>query len=283
MSADIVQNELKRYAPKSIQEEEMAIREISQELILSGLERAGFFRVAEFQGGTCLRIFHGLQRFSEDLDFALSVPDPEFKWSPYLKRLEEEVKVYGYRIQVNDRSKVEQSIKQVFIKENSIGNILKLEYPSIANRPIRIKLEVDINPPIGALTETLFLNFPTISSVTVQNAQTLFSGKIHALLCRKWEKGRDWYDFLWYLNRKTEVNWNLLSQALKQMGPWAKQEVKVNKQWLEIQLEKRISEIDLEIAKEDIIRFLKPHEIQSLHYWNKEFFLHALEKWSMVQ
>ncbi len=280
MSIEVIQNELKRYAAKSIQEEQQAIREISQELILSGLERAGFFKVAEFQGGTCLRIFHGVQRFSEDLDFALSAPDSNFQWSSYLNRLEKEVQVYGYQIQIKERSKSGRAIKQVFLKADSPGNYFELQYPSSLSKSLRIKLEVDAHPPSGAFTETRFLNFPTLAAITVQTIASLFAGKLHALLSRPWEKGRDWYDFLWYASRRTPVNWDLLSNALEQMGPWQGQGRRANLLWLREQMELRIKAMDMDAAQKDIRRFLKPLENEGLHHWTPSLFLGALDKWA---
>ncbi|MFA7019139.1 MAG: nucleotidyl transferase AbiEii/AbiGii toxin family protein, partial [Sphaerochaetaceae bacterium] len=67
--------------------------------------RTDFFNHAAFQGGTCLRIFHGLNRFSEDLDFTLLEPNPEFAWQEYLEQVISDVASFGYEMEVSDRHK----------------------------------------------------------------------------------------------------------------------------------------------------------------------------------
>ena len=275
MSVRMIQDRLDGYKCQSTAEEEQALREITQEIVLAALGRTDFFQKAAFQGGTCLRIFHGMNRFSEDLDFALQVSDDSFALKPYLEALSQELAAYGYGLQMDDRSKVAQAVRMAFVKDDSLGNLLHLNYKPATGplRKLRIKLEVDMNPPAGASFETKYLDFPFPSAVCVFDLPSLFAGKIHALLCREYLKGRDWYDFVWYTARKTAVNHELLSSALAQLGPWQGREVRTDRIWYVEQLRAKIETTDWKRARDDVQRFVKPHELPSLELWSREFFL----------
>ena len=208
MSVEIVQRQLEKYQCQTPLDEENAIKEITQEIALMALSRTGFFRIAEFHGGTALRILHGLQRFSEDLDFALFKPEKNFDWQNYFLAIETELKIYGYNVELQDRSITNQTVKKAFLKDNSVGKVLILQYPEIfhTQKKIRIKLEIDTNPPLGAISELKYLSFPLSFSVIAQDLSSSFAGKIHALLCRNYLKGRDWYDFVWYAGQRVNIN-----------------------------------------------------------------------------
>lgn len=280
MSIKMIQDRLDSYGCRSTLEEEQALREITQEIALAALGRTDFFQKAGFQGGTCLRIFHGVNRFSEDLDFALHEPSASFALKPYLDALAKELTAYSYELEMDDRSKVDQAVRMAFVKDESLGNLLRLNYKPAAGplRKLRIKLEVDTNPPAGAGFETKYLDFPFPSAVCVFDLPSLFAGKLHALLCREYLKGRDWYDFIWYTARKTPVNYALLSTALDQMGPWKDQGVQVDRAWCLEQLRARIESSDWKHAREDVRRFVKPNELPSLDLWRREFFLAQADK-----
>lgn len=195
---------MRKYGTNSAETEITAIREITQELILFALSTSDFFSHAAFQGGTCLRIVHGLSRFSEDMDFILKERDTAFSWQQYLALIGTTLEQYGYNVELQDTSHADDTVKKAFIKDDSIGKVLRLAYANRQGlqRKIRIKLEIDSNPPGGGEFESAFIGFPAPSSITVETLSTLFAGKSHALLCRTYEKGRDWYDFLWYLGKK---------------------------------------------------------------------------------
>jgi len=216
MTIDIINERLKSYIIETKQAELNAIKEISQEVALAGLARAGFFKHAMFQGGTCLRIIHGLNRFSEDLDFILNEPDLTFKWELYLATIKTEFEAFGLSLAVIDRTKASDAIKKAFLKESSFGKILNLQYERARSdtQTINIKLEIDTNPPAGSISETHVLEYPYPLPVITQNLSSLFSGKCHALLCRKYIKGRDWFDFIWYIQRRVQPNYTLLKNAL---------------------------------------------------------------------
>jgi len=275
VSVHIIQERLAGYQCRSTLEEEQALREITQEIILAGLGRTDLFGRAGFQGGSCLRIFHSLSRFSEDLDFALEAPDPRFRLSPYLERVREEVAVYGYELEIDDRSQAGAAVQQAFVKDESVGKLLRLGYQTGTGpmRKLRIKLEVDTNPPAGALYEMPVLDFPFPSAVRIFDLPSLFAGKLHALLCRDYLKGRDWYDFIWYTARSTPINHRLLSAALHQQGPWKGQSPKTDDAWCVEQLRAVIERLDWAQARRDVQRFVKPHELPSLELWTRGFFL----------
>jgi len=280
MNTSIIEDRLKKYGAISTETEITAIREITQELILFALSTSDFFSHAAFQGGTCLRIVHGLSRFSEDMDFILKTRDTTFSWQQYLTLIGTTLEQYGYSVELQDKSNADEAVKKVFIKDDSIGRVLRLEYANRQGTPrkIRIKLEIDSNPAGNGEFESAFIGFPAPSSITVETLPTLFAGKSHALLCRKYEKGRDWYDFLWYLGNKTPVNYRRLSAALDQTGPWKGQSISVDRAWYIDEMKRRIGEIDWKRATDDVTPFIPPQEQGLLLQWSADFFLSALTR-----
>lgn len=278
MSIKIIQDRLQVYQPRNQLETENAITEITQEIALSGLARAGFFKNGIFLGGTSLRILYGLNRFSEDLDFSLTQPNPDFEWQPYLKSLQSELEAYGYQIQIQDRSS-ENAVKSVFIKDHSIGKLLILQHKKTGiPKSIKIKFEIDTNPPLGGTVEQKYIDFPLTVPVVVHDLPSLFAGKSHALLCRNWEKGRDWYDFVWYVSRKIKPNFKLLSNALEQNGPWKEQGIRVTPQWYLETLRKKVIQVNWNQMKQDVVRFLKQSDQDLVNTWEQGFFLDRVKK-----
>jgi predicted nucleotidyltransferase component of viral defense system len=282
MSTKIIQDRLDSYQCGTVLEEEQALREITQEVALAALARTDFFKYAVFQGGTCLRIFYGTNRFSEDFDFLLREPDRDFNLDTYLRSLSIEMEAYGYKLETTDRSRADSTVKKAFIKDNSIGKVLQLNHlrADRSMRKIRIKLEIDTNPPEGSNYEIKYLDFPFVSSVTIQDLPSMFAGKIHALLCREYTKGRDWYDFIWYTGRGVDINYRFLASALKQQGPWQGRGLKVEKGWAIKALREKICSLDWQEAKDDIKRFVRENELASLDLWGKELFLDRLGKYA---
>lgn len=280
MDIRIIEDRIRQYKPASKQEELNAFKEIAQEIVLMGLSRAGFFKHGAFQGGTALRILYGLPRFSEDLDFMLFAANPQFKWQIYLNEIKLEFEAFGLSLEVKDRSEVPNIVKKAFLKESSFGKVLQLAYARDRSdaQAIQIKLEVDTNPPLGSDFETKLVDFPTPFSIIAQTMPSLFAGKIHALLCREYVKGRDWYDFTWYVTRNSSVNYAVLQQALFQLGPWQGLQIPIDRQWVRDALLKKVNEIDWQAAAKDVEIFLRPRELQSLGLWNAGFFAHFIEK-----
>ena len=274
MSVRAIQDRLNSYGCASAIEEEQALREITQEIVLAALGRTSFFDKAAFQGGTCLRIFHGVNRFSEDLDFALKVPDGAFELGVYLKAVVEDLGAFGCQIEIDDRGGVAEVVKKAFLKDDSIGRLLKLGFrpKNGPMRKIRIKFEVDSNPPAGAAYEVKVMDFPFPAAVSLFDLPSLFAGKMHALLCREYVKGRDWYDFLWYAARSIRPNIDLLSSSLEQTGPWAGQGLRVDDSWCAKAMHEKIGLLDFSRVREDVRIFLKPVEQSSLQFWDRAFF-----------
>lgn len=272
MDAEIIRSRLLRYKPRSHQDVVNAMKEISQELALAALATAGFFKVAAFQGGTCLRIFHGLRRFSEDLDFILLRGDRAFQWHAYLSQLQVVFESFGLHLTVQDRSKAENAVKMAFIKEGSFGRILNIQSIASDAQKLRIKLEVDTSPPAGSHFDFRLLDFPYPASVTTQDLPSLFASKCHALLCRPLVKGRDWFDCIWYVGNRISINFQYLQHALDQFGPWQGTKTVIDLGWLLQALQTRVQEIDWRQAQADVRPFLKPPELDSLDLWDAQLF-----------
>jgi predicted nucleotidyltransferase component of viral defense system len=274
----IIQQRLDSYNATNAVEEAQATKEIIQELALYALWRANFFEVAAFQGGTSLRILHGLPRFSEDLDFMLKEPDPAFQWSGYLAQLLACFEEYGLHSEALPRSRMEQRIRKAVIKDNSITNQLSLAfYQGHSRQKINIKLEIDVQPPAASGYQYTYLDFPTDHEVCHQDLSSNFALKIHALLCRGYLKGRDWYDFNWYIKQGVAPNLAHLKNALIQYGPWQGQsDLPLDIDWLKTTMQAKISGIDWQAAAGDVERFLKPAEQKSLALWGVRFFSQKL-------
>jgi predicted nucleotidyltransferase component of viral defense system len=277
--ADLLSERLEKYQIDNIIDEKKATHEIMQELVLYSLSNTTFFANGLFQGGTSLRILFGIDRYSEDLDFSLIKPDKNFQWNPYLEQIREHMAHYGCTVEVQDRSKADNTVKKAFIKDSSIGQILNFSWAQRKNTPekIRIKLEIDTNPPFGSKGIEKLLKFPFPHKVKSEDLPSLFAGKCHALLCREYTKGRDWYDFLWYIKKNIEPNYRYLSNALNQNGPWEGQGIKVARAWLENTLKERINTIDIGVVKDDILNFVNAEKRKEMDRLEKVVFTSAVD------
>lgn len=279
----VIETMLWKYNPQNNEERENAIKAIIQEIALAGLSRGGFFEKAAFYGGTCLRIFYGLNRFSEDLDFALLKKDPNFKLTDYFPTLKKEFSSYGIEINVLEKGKNSNSeIQSAFIKGNTLILMMSF-FPTnddtrkiISNQMIKIKFEVDTDNPEGGITETKFRMLPAPYEVKVFDESTLFAGKIHAIICRNYKshvKGRDYYDYLFYIGKGARVNLKYLESKLKNTGAIAQNEKLTLEKVKEI-LKTRFETIDYESAKDDVSNFVNDKNILKL--WKKELFISTL-------
>lgn len=274
MTIDIIQKRLGSYSLLGKESELNALKEIFQEIALCALSRTDFFKNAAFMGGTCLRILHQLPRFSEDLDFSLLTPDSTFRWTPILERLSIEFQAYDLHLDVRDRSEASDTVKRAFLKDDSFGKALQLTYERKKSdiQTLTIKLEVDTNPPAGAACENLMVRFPFPFSVRAHNLPSLCAGKCLALLCRKFHKGRDWFDFLWYVSQNVVPNLEMISQGLEQHGPWKGQQIMITKQWLSHALHAKVDEIDWMAAEAEVKPFLAEPYLANLKLWNRDYF-----------
>lgn len=225
---DLIGRMLGNYNVRSVYDQKNAMKEIMQEIVLCGLSRAGFFKEAAFYGGTALRIFYGLDRFSEDLDFSLAAPDASFDLKKYFPVLEKEARSFGLNIVISEKEKTKESnIRSAFMKENTREHLLlfyadeKAAGSVAGNEAVKIKFEVDIDPPAGATFEHKYRLLPAPYEVRLYDMPSLFAGKLHAVICRSWQsriKGRDLYDYVFYLSQGASVNIEHLRHRLVQSG-----------------------------------------------------------------
>lgn len=270
---------LEKYEIKTDKDEINALKEIIQELVISGLSKSNFFNRAAFYGGTALRIFYDLDRFSEDLDFALVSPDKNFDLSAYFPFIEKEVSLYGLNLKVDTKIKTKESnISSAFLKGDTMEHILiffsesNLQNNSKLLRDIKIKFEIDINPPSGAEYEIKYKLLPTPHSVRLYNKESLFAGKIHAILCRNWShrtKGRDLYDYAFFLSKNIKVNMNLVKSKLVESNV-LKDDDNFDINILKNMLNEKFKLIDYDAAKNDVAPFLD--DSTKLNIWSMKFF-----------
>ena len=270
---------LKAYDVESQYYRKNAMKEIMQEIVLCGLSRAGFFKKAAFYGGTALRIFYGLDRFSEDLDFSLEIPNPSFELSEYFPMLEKEVKSFGLHVEIMEKKKAKDSnIRSAFVKGNTKEHLLlffadeKLTGNAAENETVKIKFEVDVNPPQYASFEHKYRLLPTPYEVNLYDMPSLFAGKIHAVLARAWKnriKGRDLYDYVFYLSRNATVNLPHLRQRLIDSDT-INEDNACSLDDVKQMLSERFDHIDFSQAKRDVEPFI--HDTSVLDIWNADFF-----------
>ena len=282
---NILQKILEKYEINNEQDEINAMKEIIQEIVLSGLSRGRFFDEAAFYGGTALRIFYGLDRFSEDLDFALIKPNINFDLSKYFTFIENEVKSYGLNLVVNKKEKGKDSnITSAFLKGDTMEHVLLFftdnnhQTNNKVLKDIKIKFEVDINPPAGANYELKYQLLPSPYQIRLYDLPSLFAGKIHAILCRKWNlrtKGRDLYDYVFFLSLNIKVNIDLVKNKLIE-SKYIKESDSFNIDILRELLKEKFKEINYDNAREDVKPFIK--NISSLDLWSKEFFISITDK-----
>lgn len=274
----ILEERFRGYNAETTEEEFDALREILQEVILSGLSDTDFFNLAVFQGGTCLRLIHGLRRFSEDLDFVMLDAQSRFDWSTYEKNIASRCNLYGFEPEFLNRENQTGPVKKMLVRQGSISDLISFAHAQDPRRKIRIRLEIDVNPPEGLFSETSFLDFPLPYRLQVPTINCLFAGKCHALLCRQYTKGRDLYDFQWFVSKKVEPDLEYLENTLIQTGPWEGRDIQVTPSWLKLTLIERINSLDWNAAKDDILRFLPEGEIETVMLWGREFFLNRIDK-----
>lgn len=280
MNIEVFAARLREYEPANALEQEAVLREMLQCIVLAALSRAGFFAEALFHGGTCLRLVHDLPRFSEDLDFLLKRTDPGFRWSRYLGAVRRDCDLQGIRFEAIDRSSAESAVRKAWLKTDSVGAVLQFHgpFPRAKGLKIRIKLEVDSRPPEGSGFETHYLRFPVPLPMTVQDLPSAFATKAHALLCRPYTKGRDWYDFIWFVSRRVVPRLDVLSRALDQQGPWAGRSMVVDASWFAGQIRLAVERTDWGRAVEDVRRFLPLREQEALAHWNRAFFDYHVDR-----
>jgi hypothetical protein len=271
---------LSKYQCRTVDDYTKALREIMQEIALLGLWRRKFFEHTAFYGGTSLRILYGLDRYSEDLDFSLLRSWRDFDLFRFIDGLEEEIYSFGFDIKVEKINKaIESPIQSAFLKANTRNQLLSIEVEEkiLSEIPkgqiLKIKLEVDIDPPPGFSTQSRYLLMPIPFAVRAFILPDLFAGKMHAFLCRGWKsrvKGRDWYDFVWFVTHHPELNLSHLEQRMLQTGHWSSDK-SLSPQVFHRLLKERIESLDVETVRREVEPYVK--EPEALTLWTKEFFI----------
>jgi predicted nucleotidyltransferase component of viral defense system len=282
MNNDIITERLKKFNIKSQREGANAVREVTQELALAALSETDFFKTAVFHGGTSLRILYGIKRYSEDLDFALIRKDLSFKWDSYLEQLKEKMAKYGCSLESSDKTRVDTTVQKALIKDSAISQMLDFSWVQRSGTPPKtiIKLEIDNNPPDYGKTINKTLNFPFSHNITTHDMPSQFAGKGSALLTRNYIKGRDWYDFLWYVDNKLEPNYKMLSSCIDQQGPWKDQHKKADRRFFVDELNKKIETLDITPIKADLLKYIDQEEIPKIEELDKQTLFNAVDKFN---
>ena len=270
MKNEIFDNMLSRYELATEQQKRNAIFEVNQQIILAGLYAGGFFESAAFYGGTCLRIFHGLQRFSEDMDFSLLAPDENFDFSKYFQPIVDAFALVGREVEITKKDKRSfGKVESAFLKDNT--DVYDVTFQT--EKSIKIKIEVDTNPPLNFTTEQKLLLQPHSFMTRCFTLPDLFAGKIHALVYRAWKnrvKGRDWYDFEWYVRNGVTLDFAHLAERCKQFNG-----EDINPESFKAKLIERLSTADIKQVKEDVLPFVRnPKE---LDIWSNDYFVQLAE------
>lgn len=280
----VIEEMLKSYQVDNIYDRKNAMKEIMQEIVLCGLSRAGFFKEAAFYGGTALRIFYGLDRFSEDLDFSLEQINLDFDLCSYFPVLEKEVKAFGLNVEIQEKEKTKDSnIRSAFLKGNTKEHLLLFYVDervvgSVAkNEVVKIKFEVDTNPPAFATYEHKYRLLPVPYEIRLYDMPSLFAGKIHAVICRGWQsriKGRDLYDYIFYLSKAVTVNQKHLRARLIDSG-YISENQECTLEEIKTMLKNRFDSIDFLQARKDVEPFIRDTSV--LDIWSSEFFKQITE------
>ena len=266
MNSEIYNTMLSGYDLSTDQKRRNAIFEVNQQIILAGLYNGGFFDVAAFYGGTCLRIFYGLQRFSEDMDFSLLLPDKEFDFTKYFKPIIDEFAIVGRQVEIKKKDKKSfGKVDSAFLKDNT--DVYDVTFNT--EKSIKIKIEVDTQPPLKFGTEQKLLMLPHSFMTRCFVLPDLFAGKMHALVYRGWKnrvKGRDWYDFEWYVLHNVTLDFGHLTERIFQFdNEIVTKDVFIN------QLKEKLSTANINQVKDDVIPFVK--NVKELDIWSNDYFV----------
>lgn len=282
---EAIRRMLERYECHSLQDHLSALREILQEIALLGLWRSKFFEKAAFYGGTALRILYGLDRFSEDLDFSLLSPMKKFDLSSYSDALQKELAAFGFDVWVDIRRKSSRNaIQSAFMKANTIKQLLVIQIADTLvqtvhrEQTLKIKLEVDTDPPSGFDTETRFVLLPIPFSVRTYKLPDLFAGKMHAVLCRRWKnrsKGRDWYDLVWYAANHPQLNLAHLEQRMRQSDDWS-ETGRLLPDKFKMLINNAIDDLHVDQVRKEVEPFVKHPE--NLEVWSRRFFREVVSR-----
>ncbi|MGD9685224.1 MAG: nucleotidyl transferase AbiEii/AbiGii toxin family protein [Candidatus Obscuribacterales bacterium] len=276
---ELLLNFYRQLPHKTQAEAKRTLRQILQQVALLGLWRTKFFEHAGFYGETALRLLYGLNRFSGDLDFTLLKPNPSFSLQSYLEGVSQELLSFGVPISAHIKPKSHESaIQSAFLKANTLELLLQTEIPELELKGIhlgeqlKIRVEIDTDPPPHFRTEEAYLLQPLPFSVYTLSKPDLFAGKLHALLCREWEgrvKGRDWWDFLWFIGQDIPVHLAHLEARMRQTGHYPERGSLTIAEVRE-RVERRATDLNVEAAKRDLSPFIPDPALLSV--WTPALF-----------
>lgn len=250
-----------------------AEQEVCQKIALAGLHRGGFFDHAAFYGGTCLRMFYGLPRFSEDMDFSLTQKRDDIHLENYFDAIREEFNLAGFDITITKKEKKAfGKVESAFLKENTEAYDIKFQ----TKKTVKVKIELDTDPPLLFNTEQKLLMQPYSFMVRCFTLPDLYAGKMHALVYRAWQrrvKGRDWFDFEWYVRNGVPLSFRHLQERIREFNGAI-----VSPEEFMDQLRKKIVETDIENVKQDVIPYIVPNQQRDLDIWSNEYFLMLVDK-----
>ncbi|MEA1973521.1 MAG: nucleotidyl transferase AbiEii/AbiGii toxin family protein [Candidatus Cloacimonadota bacterium] len=289
---NIIEQMLSKYNIETENDIVNALKEIFQEITLLGLYRGNFFNKAAFYGGTCLRILYGLNRFSEDLDFSLLDKNENFNIENYFQHITDEFAALGININLNKKNKKAQpsTIESAFLKNDTSIHTLNINAGDLKNilggiysgKRIKIKIEVDIDPLLKFQTESKTLLMPVTFNIVSMTLPNLYAGKMHAVLCRNWKtrvKGRDWFDFEWYVKRNIKLNLVHLQERMVESGNLERNIELDDKRFHEL-MNERIDNLNIEKAIEEVKPFIKDHTV--FENWTKDYFRFLSEKTLLI-
>ncbi len=248
-----------------------ALYETMQQVALAGLYRGGFFKEAAFYGGTCLRLFHNLGRYSEDMDFTMVHKNPDFRFEDYFPYIVAEAEALGRMVEIKKKDKVNFGrVESAFLKDTT--DVYNLKFTT--EKTLKIKIEIDTNPPLGFDTEEHLMTLPFSFHVRCLTLPNLFAGKLHALVFRQWKtrvKGRDWYDFEWYVRRHVPLNWSHLhNRILEFTGE------DLSRADFEEAMRQRLATTNIDDVKRDVLPFII--DPRDLDFWSNDYFLTLAER-----
>lgn len=286
--SDVIKSMFDRYNVSSRDEAEQALREILQEVVLLGVWRAKLFEKMAFYGGTALRILHGLNRFSEDIDFTMLKAEPDFSWEPFAKTIETELENYGFNFELKQKSKMFKSdVESAFLKTNTLKAMLQVEIPQSYIQEfhsaslLKIKIEVDKNPVEGFRTSTEMLRYPLPVPIQSVALPDLFASKLHAALYRTWKnrvKGRDWYDVVWYISNKVPLSLEHFKACMKHNKTDIEALEISSTRSLQNLINSKIDSLDMDKVKEDVRYFVRSNEVAVIDLWDQAYLKGWIDK-----
>ena len=250
-----------------------AEQEVCQKIVLAGLHRGGFFDHAAFYGGTCLRLFHGLPRFSEDMDFSLTEKRDDVHLENYFQAIKEEFKLTGFDVEITKKEKKSFGrVESAFLKENTETYDIRFR----TKRMIKVKIELDTDPPLLFDTEPKLLLKPHSFMTRCFVLPDLYAGKMHALVYRAWQrrvKGRDWFDFEWYVRNDVSLDFRHLQERIKEFSG-----EDVSREGFIERLRHRLATADIENVKQDVFPYIAQSQRRELDIWSNEYFLNLADR-----